>query len=72
MNHLPQRLHTWRTAAGLSREQAAARLGVTASTLFRWEHGLVLPKGLSKVVLERELAGTPATTTTVESNGGQS
>lgn len=64
MDHIPQRLRNWRAACALSREQAAARLGITSSTLFRWEQGLVHPRGLSKVALERELAGQPRETET--------
>ncbi len=45
-----------RTAAGLTQEQFAARLGVTFSTVNRWENGRGSPTPLARRRLE-ELRG---------------
>lgn len=37
MTTLSERLKSWRTAQGITIEQAAQRIGVTSSTYFRWE-----------------------------------
>ena len=57
-NELGLALRAWRQTAGLSIERAAARLGVTASTLSRWERGLCRPHPLQRAAVERELATT--------------
>jgi putative transcriptional regulator len=54
-------IRAWRQRTGLTREDLAHALGVTVSTVSRWEHGHVRPsslawKALVQVAGER---GTP-------------
>ena len=57
MKNLPQRLAAWRKRYQLSPEAAAVRLGVSASTLFRWEHALAKPTNANQIAaVDRVLA----------------
>lgn len=57
IQNLAGRLKAWREVNGYSREQAALALGVTASTVLRWEKGKA-PRGLSKQALARALGNS--------------
>ena len=43
----PRMIRTWRQRAGLTQEHLAHALGVTFSTVSRWENGHVRPSGLA-------------------------
>jgi putative transcriptional regulator len=56
-----------REALGLTQEGLARELGVTVSTVFRWEKGRSQPSGLACRALERlrsSIGGQPGGTTT--------
>jgi len=42
-----------RTRLGLSQEKFAKKLGVSVSSVGKWERGLYKPRGLSLLALER-------------------
>ena len=47
----PEVVRAARSREGLSRERLAQRLGVSASAIFRWEHGLGRPT--NRAIIER-------------------
>ncbi len=54
---LSTQLATWRASAGLSREQASVRLGVSMATYVRWETNKSKPQSLAALAtVKRELA----------------
>lgn len=55
VNELARRLYEYRVGQGLSREKVAGKLGVTGSTVYRWEKGLASPKGLYEEKLKQFL-----------------
>ena len=50
------RIQAWRQAVGETLQVAASRLGVSASTLNRWERGESEPTGLYRTKIEKVLA----------------
>lgn len=46
---------TFRAARALGQADLAARLGVTAATVSRWEAGLIEPRRMMKVQIAQEL-----------------
>lgn len=52
-SHLPVRLKAWRIESGLKATNAAAELGVAASTWNHWESGRRFPSGTLLIQLVR-------------------
>ena len=48
----PRKLEAWRSRQGLDQEQAAERLGVSRTTISKWENGRAEPSGRQLVILE--------------------
>ena len=51
-------IKNWRLANKQTQAQLATRLGITVSTLARWEQGVRHPSGLYRQALEKLLAET--------------
>ncbi|MEA5622791.1 helix-turn-helix transcriptional regulator [Nostoc sp. UHCC 0251] len=50
-----QIIHDLRLASGLTQEQLAAQLGVTYSTINRWENGRSKPSPMAMKLIEQKL-----------------
>jgi len=55
---LPRRIRTLRSRLGLTQEQFAAKVGVTFSTVNRWENGKGKPSPLAKRQIDRLMERT--------------
>lgn len=53
----PEKIREFRIRKGLSQEKLAAMLGVSTSTVIRWEQGSSAPTGTASVVLAAIAAG---------------
>lgn len=53
-NDISSRVRAWRRRANLSYERAGGRIGVSGSTVMRWERG-TRPVGLQREAIERIL-----------------
>ena len=51
-NDLPQRIRELRDALGLTQEQFAAKIGMTTSTVNRWENSRGVPSPLALKQIE--------------------
>lgn len=49
----PEEIKQIRLAAGLTQEALAAKVGVTASTVYRWEKGRKKPQGPARKMLKQ-------------------
>ncbi|UCF10710.1 MAG: helix-turn-helix transcriptional regulator [Candidatus Bipolaricaulota bacterium] len=56
MSSLGTRLQRFRLENGWSTRVVARRLGVSAPSVVRWEHGAVVPNGDNRTKIERLLA----------------
>jgi len=55
-----EQVKAWRTAKGLTLQQAALRIGVAIATLFQWEAGTSLPSPMAIPALAGAMGLDPA------------
>jgi transcriptional regulator with XRE-family HTH domain len=61
----PERIREFRIRKGLSQERLAAMLGVSTSTVIRWEQGSSVPTGTASAVLVAITAGVVGTASVI-------
>ena len=54
-------MRVYREAAGLSRKEAALKIGTTTATLSRWENGIVMPNDDRKIEIAERYGVEPST-----------